>query len=346
MMALKTDDDARLRGALQQYALEHTAEPLFVLDKTGRLIGVNRSARNCSAVAFANLLDGPLAAFWSSLVSQSRAEAEVTAPGSTTARWEVSGVAVSEGFVVSVREYRPQASFSRGQQRRLECLGMLTAGIVHDLNNLLTPILILTERLALSASGETREALFELRSTVDKAMDLTRQTLAVARPRETGASLVSVGDVVQEMQTLIQRVVGDSVGVVVQVASTPQAMLDRQRLEHALLNLAANARDAMPDGGTLTLQVARVTTMSSTAYVGLKIIDTGIGMSSGVRARIFEPFFTTKNERGNGLGLAAVRAFVADSGGLISVSSRPRQGTAVAMFFPAATGRHISGDLP
>ena len=159
---------------------------------------------------------------------------------------------------------------------------------------------------------------------------------------------MSVNPVVADMRTLIERVVGSDVRVEVALgADAGFAVLDRERLERALVDLAVNARDAMPEGGRLTVTTtgvsfdpAEASSMegaNATDYVCLRVTDTGSGMTPEVRARIFERFFTTKAPgHGTGLGLSAVQRFVADSGGCIAVHSQPGRGTTVAIYFPSA----------
>ena len=344
-MAGANNEGDELRQALLEYTVDHLGEPLVVLDERGQVLGANRTAREGPALELVDLLsvDGPLGAFWSELRARGQATAEVPAPGEPSRRWLLHAFAVRRAFVLRMRSCELSAGErADAEHRRLESLGLLAAGVVHDLNNLLAPIAILTETLARDSSDTARALAGEIRLAVERATELTRHALSVARPADSGAARLNVAEVVTALVPLIQRVVGSRVDVSLQASEdVPTALVDRARLEHALLNLAANARDAMPRGGTLTLRVAKVVPGDASAaepdrceYVALTVADTGVGMCSSVTDRVFERFFTTKHERGTGLGLAAVREFVRDAAGLISVSSRPGCGTAVAVFLP------------
>jgi signal transduction histidine kinase len=345
-MASMIEERSELRRALLEFTVDHLNDPVVVLDSRGRAVGANQAAIERSALELLEGLEssGPLAQFWAELEGSGRATVEVPSPESAGARWTVSAFRVSTGFVLHARDAAPEAGALDGEpRRRLESLGLLTASIVHDLNNLLAPILLLTGALRRAPISQVQDVAREIEVTTGKAMELTRRALALVRPRKSHLERVNVGDVVRESRGLMERVVGEAVQLNLEIGpNLPDALLDRERLLHALLNLAANARDAMPNGGKLTVRVAHVVPGGGEAgeaasdYVSLTVADTGTGMSSDVRARLFERFFTTKSGHGTGLGLAAVRSFVADAQGLISVWSRPHCGTVVALFFPRA----------
>jgi signal transduction histidine kinase len=191
----------------------------------------------------------------------------------------------------------------------------------------------------------------DIRIATEKAAGLARQALGLLRrePVRARAEPVCVNAVVADMRALIERVVGADVRVEVTLGvDAGSAKLERARLERALLDLAVNARDAMQEGGRLTMTTARVSFDATEAssmegsngsdYVCLRMTDTGSGMTPEVRARIFEPFFTTKDPgRGTGLGLSAVRRFVADNGGCIAVHTQPGNGTTMVLYFPSTS---------
>lgn len=345
-MASMIEERTELRRALLEFTVDHLNDPVIVLDARGRAVGANQAAIERSALEVLEGLQssGPLAHFWAELEGSGRASAEVPSPERVGARWSVSAFRVSTGFVLHLRDVPPDAGGQDGEpRRRLESLGLLTASIVHDLNNLLAPILLLTGALRRAPIGQVQDVAREIEITTGKAMELTQRALALVRPRSSRVERVNVGEVVRETRGLMERVVGEGVQLCLEIGpNLPDSLLDRERLLHALLNLAANARDAMPNGGKLTVRVAHVVpgggelADAGSDYVSLTVADTGTGMSSEVRARLFERFFTTKTGHGTGLGLAAVRSFVADAQGLISVWSRPHCGTVVAMFFPRA----------
>jgi len=219
---------------------------------------------------------------------------------------------------------------------------------VHDFNNLLTPIACMSACLEADLPHESAAAEMarDIRLAADRAAGLARQVLKYVRREPSRVEAVNVSAVVAEFEAIIQRVAGTAVEVELKLASNVGcAMLDRERLEHVLLNLVANARDAMPAGGRLTLTTARVSLDEGDAdaiegaragsYVALRVIDTGVGMTTEIRERIFESFFTTKDaEHGTGLGLATARRFVAQSRGCITVHSEAGHGTTMSLYFP------------
>jgi two-component system cell cycle sensor histidine kinase/response regulator CckA len=230
--------------------------------------------------------------------------------------------------------------------RRVDSLGYLTASVVHDFNNLLTPIVCLSALLerSLPFDDPGNEMVRDVRVSAERAAALVRQLLMFVRRDSSRPQRLNLTDVAHEVDGLLRRVVGD--GIDVAFALDPQlgeTIVDREQLEHVILNLAANARDAMPRGGTLTIATANVASGDSDAcpdnseYVALTVTDTGVGMSPEVRERLFERFFTTKDVgSGTGLGLASAHRFVAASGGCIRVRSEQGQGTSVVLYLPKA----------
>ncbi|HZI38343.1 MAG TPA: PAS domain S-box protein, partial [Acidimicrobiia bacterium] len=236
------------------------------------------------------------------------------------------------------------------QSQRLESLGQLAGGIAHDFNNLLGIILnyatFAVEQL--SDNDAVRADIEEIRAAAERAARLTRRLLIVGRRETAQPEALDLDVVVPDMQSLLQRSIGEHVEVVVRaVGDLPPILADRGRVEQVLLNLAVNARDAMPGGGTLTLATRpavldaevrrRHPDLGPGPYVELSVTDTGTGMTPEVLAHLFEPFFTTKPPgEGTGLGLATVYAVVTEAGGAVSVESEPGAGTTFRAFFPAA----------
>ena len=240
---------------------------------------------------------------------------------------------------------------------RMESIGRLAGGIAHDFNNLLTAITGYTELLLASLpEGEERADALEIRRSAERAADLTQQLLAVGRRTVLKPLLVSPNDVIGGMETMLQRLIGEDVHLeLVLDPAVPSVLADPGQLEQVILNLAVNARDAMPTGGTLT--VATRPAEAGTIAVGrpgvgpgagsgrrddgrralISVTDTGVGMDEATRGRIFEPFFTTKGQgKGTGLGLASVYGIVDQSGGSILVDSEPGEGTTFSIYLPAA----------
>jgi signal transduction histidine kinase/CheY-like chemotaxis protein len=235
------------------------------------------------------------------------------------------------------------------QSQRLESLGQLAGGVAHDFNNLLAVILgyaSFIERRAEEGSRDARDVA-EIRKAGERATRLTRQLLSFARREVVRPRVLDLTGVVLEMEELLRRTLGEH--VVLRTSLAPDLwpiMADYGQLEQILVNLAVNARDAMPDGGTLTLDTESVEVDEAYAsvrtglipgrYVRLRVSDTGVGMTREVAARAFEPFFTTKPKgEGTGLGLATIHGIVAQAGGHVQVYSEPGLGTTFTLLLPA-----------
>ena len=231
------------------------------------------------------------------------------------------------------------------QGERLEAIGRLAGGVAHDLNNLLTIILGNAE-LARSDSGRVDErALAEIKGAAERAAALTRRLLAFGRRQMYSPGHIDVGVTVAAFEPLLRRLLPEDVALVLERDAAPTPVVgDPAQLEQIVLNLVANARDALPDGGTVRVSTsaaapsrfAREPDLPADA-VWLLVADDGAGMAPEVRAHLFEPFFTTKAPaKGTGLGLATVAGIVAQCGGKIFVDSAPGQGTSFAIALPRA----------
>jgi CheY-like chemotaxis protein len=225
---------------------------------------------------------------------------------------------------------------------RLEALGRLSGGIAHDFNNLLTPILghaqlALAELPAESAAREDLEAI-EFAAT--RARALTRRFLSFGRQEGLKPEPVDLAELLDEMAGFLRRLLGEEIDVRVRAErGGPRALADRSQLELALVNLALNARDAMPGGGTLHLSAGTREAKAGEGPAGgwavLEVRDTGRGMDEQVKARLFEPFFTTKGPGGGtGLGLATIHAAVRKLGGFVEVESAPGRGATFRLLLP------------
>jgi signal transduction histidine kinase/CheY-like chemotaxis protein len=236
------------------------------------------------------------------------------------------------------------------QAQKIEAIGHLAGGIAHDFNNLLTVINGYSAFLLedLGSDYPRRQELEEINKAGERAAALVRQLLAFSRRQVLNPELVDLNAVVGEMDKMLRRLIDENIELVTDLdpVSTP-VYADRTQLEQIIVNLAINARDAMPHGGQLTIatrnmareeaQARLYLVLSPGAYVQLVVSDTGIGMSGEIQSRIFEPFFTTKEiGKGTGLGLAMVYGAVKQSNGHIQVKSAPGEGTTFGSYLPRA----------
>lgn len=225
---------------------------------------------------------------------------------------------------------------------RLESIGRLAGGVAHDFNNLLAAMLgsldLIDDQMDEQVSDDMRADLATIRHSALRARDLTRQLLAFARKQPVTWRSVDLSVLVRDVQLLLQRLVGPRILLTLVTVNELLVSADPALLEQVLVNLVANARDAMPDGGQLQISVERgpadpISAPHGTARV--IVTDSGIGMDEATRARIFEPFFTTKAQ-GNGLGLASSYGIIQQHGGDISVESEPNRGTRFSVTLPCA----------
>jgi two-component system, cell cycle sensor histidine kinase and response regulator CckA len=243
------------------------------------------------------------------------------------------------------------------QAQKMDAVGQLAGGVAHDFNNLLTTIRGFADLLArgFEADDARRKDIAEILKATERAASLTRQLLAFSKRQVLRVEALSVNSIVADMVKIIRRLLGDSIKIeTVLDQKLGMVRADPGQLEQVLLNLALNARDAMPQGGTLRIatknaEVAPVnaadTIVPAGKYVLLEIQDTGTGMTDETRARVFEPFFTTKDPTGrSGLGLATVYGIVSQSGGHISVTSSLGGGTTFSIHLPAIVIPHAGSD--
>ncbi|PYO26618.1 MAG: hybrid sensor histidine kinase/response regulator [Gemmatimonadetes bacterium] len=252
-----------------------------------------------------------------------------------------------ETFVRDVTEQR-RLQQQLVQSQKMEAVGRLAGGIAHDFNNLLTVITTYCDLLLedLAREDPKRDDVEQVRKAADGAAALTRQLLAFSRQQVVEPRVVSLNTVVEGLQKILRRVIGEDIDLAITLAPDLGAVrADVGQLEQVLMNLAVNARDAMPTGGRLTIETANVEHDPDYArdqeaaavrrFAMLAVSDTGCGMDEATKARIFEPFFTTKEPgKGTGLGLATVYGIVNQAGGFIWVYSEPDQGTSFKVYLP------------
>ena len=232
------------------------------------------------------------------------------------------------------------------QAQRMEAVGMLAGGVAHDFNNLLTIIAGYSDLIlrSLGPGDANRHSAEQIVKAGEQAAALTRQLLAFSRRQVLQPRVLELNKLVASLSTMLQRVIGEDVELrLVLAPDLARVSADPGQIEQVLMNLAVNARDAMPKGGILTIETAnrqldescagRHVAMKPGQYVQLAVSDTGMGMDAATKARAFEPFFTTK-EAGTGLGLSTVFGIVKQSGGSVEVSSEPGSGTSFKVYLP------------
>jgi len=256
-----------------------------------------------------------------------------------------------EIFMEDVTETRTLETQLR-QAQKMEAIGRLAGGIAHDFNNLLMVISGYSEFLLerLGPDPRLRGPAQEIFNATQRATSLTRQLLAFSRKQMLAPKLLDLNEVVAENLKMLTRMIGEDIDLVMVPGPALGAVrADLGQIDQVIMNLAVNARDAMPQGGKLTIETANVTLDENFArthtpltagdYIMLAISDTGVGMDNETQSHIFEPFFTTKGSKGTGLGLSTVYGIVKQSGGFIFVDSQPQRGTAFRAYFPRVDGR-------
>ncbi|MBI5069638.1 MAG: response regulator [Deltaproteobacteria bacterium] len=256
------------------------------------------------------------------------------------------------GFIGIARDITGQKKVEQQllQSQKMESVGLLAGGVAHDFNNLLTPILGYTGLLldGLPPGDPRGEGLREIQAAAQRASHLTRQLLAFSRKQMLELKVLSLGDVVRSSESMLRRTLGETITIEVEVAPDLEAVrADFGQMEQVLLNLAINARDAMPRGGLLHIAARNATVDEQQAaerpdlrpgrHALLEVSDTGTGMTPEVQRKLFEPFFTTKElGKGTGLGLSTVYGIVRQHGGTITVYSEPGQGATFRVYLPVA----------
>ena len=361
------EDTQRLlaaRTSLLQATLETLHDPIFVLDADGAVVAWNRSFAELAgwdterqAVPTRALLLSERAPAMRAILAplklgEPMTEASLTRRASYEGReYEVSRGRMSDGGAV-VRcvdvtdRLRDETALRQGQ--KMEAIGQLTGGMAHDFNNILQVIqanldLVRSEG---TASAAALERLRSASAAGERGARLTQQLLAFARRQPLAAQPTNVARLVGDLADLLRHALGERITLELRVAEDPwNARIDAGQLENAILNLAINARDAMPGGGTVRVEVGNATLDRRYAalhqdvvpgsYVLVDVGDTGTGMAADVAARAFDPFFTTKIEgKGTGLGLSMVYGFVQQSNGHIRIDSAIGQGTSVKLYLP------------
>ncbi|WP_225772849.1 nitrogen regulation protein NR(II) [Inquilinus sp. Marseille-Q2685] len=349
-------DDRRLAGLSEpsfRLLIENTADGVLVVDLAGTVLYANPAAAEIFGHPRDGLLHVPLGR---PVASGETTEITVHRPGRGPAEVQMRVVEVTwdggPALLASLRDVSAQRAREerRRQSQKLEAIGRLTAGIVHDFNNLLTVIQaglrLLEKQIARDPAGpQIQEIIEELSRRIQNGGALTHQLLAFSRRQPLTPEPVDLNQRIEALTTILERSLGS--GIAIRRGLVPAlgpVLIDVNQLDVAILNLAVNARDAMAGRGTLTIEtsdapeaIEDVPGIAAT-HVRVTVGDTGCGMSREVLAHVFEPFFTTKAEgEGTGLGLSQVHGFVAQSGGHIRIDSEVGRGTRVHLFLPRAS---------
>jgi two-component system, cell cycle sensor histidine kinase and response regulator CckA len=343
-----------IRGRLEREAqlearfrdlFESASDAVFTLDGAGTVTAMNLAGRTLTGLTVGD-------SFLAAVVPSSAADARELLDGLAPVPKEIAlngptGVILLEvsarplalggasaGVQAIARDLtqRRRLEAELRQAQKMEAIGRLAGGVAHDFNNLLTVINGNAEVLRAALPGDDRALAEEIVRAGERASALTRQLLAFSRKGVVAPKVLCPNATIEAVQKMLSRLVGERVEVRVELDELAgHVKIDPGQLEQALMNLAVNARDAMPDGGTLTFR-----TRGLADVVRIEVADTGHGMDATVKARIFEPFFTTKPAgEGTGLGLATVKSIVEQAGGTIAVHSEPGRGATFVIDLPA-----------
>ena len=335
--------EARLEGIIAS-----AMDAIICIDSAGCIVVFNHAAETMLRITAAEATGAPIHRFIRYLPASSGRLSVHRGDGSEfTAEVSVSRVDVGREQIatVMVRDVtgRLQIEEQLRQASKMEAVGQLAGGIAHDFNNLLT-VITAYSGLLMEESGNGTSELKEISAAARRAATLTRQLLAFSRKQLLQPKVLDVNAVIAEVEPMLKRLIGEDIEIVLALdASVAPVRIDPGQIEQVLLNLAVNARDAMPTGGVLRIE----TRMMRGVFVGLVVRDTGVGMDAVTQARVFEPFFTTKEPgRGTGLGLATVYGIMQQCSGQVSVESAPGAGTAFHMLFPAVFDSRAAMDTP
>jgi PAS domain S-box-containing protein len=365
----------RSEQQFQQLVTGITDCAIYMLDRNGFIVSWNPGAERIKGYAAEEIIGQHFGVFYTEEDRAVRLPAEVLRAAATQGKYEAENWRVRKdgtrfwasvlidpirdgageivGFAKITRDMTERRAMQEQlhQSQKMEAIGQLTGGVAHDFNNLLTVILGNLESLAryVPEAPRARRALGQATRGAQRAATLTSQLLAFSRRQPLNPKPTDANRLVNGMSDLIRRSLGESIAIeTVLAAGVWRIEVDSNQLENALLNLAVNARDAMPHGGKLTLETtnahideqyaAQYAEISPGQYVLISVSDTGAGMTPEVLARAFDPFFTTKPlGEGTGLGLSQVFGFVKQSGGHIKLYSEVGQGTTVKIYLPRST---------
>jgi len=367
------DDEAEARRAIENvYAT--MSEGVYALDREGRFTFVNHIAERMLSKPKEQLygrtffdelphLRGTMLheRFIRCYTDQKPAEFQIESGDDDGApRWtDIRAFPTKDGITIYGRDVtqRVETEAKLRQSQKMEAIGQLTGGMAHDFNNLLTVVLGSADTLvdSLTSKDHLRRIAESIRDAALRGATLVARLLAFARRQALAPETVNVNDLVSGLEDLLKRTIGENIHVEIrQGKSTGHANIDPVQMENAILNLALNARDAMPEGGRLVIETNSTylgpevhpdSKVDDSEYVVVAVTDTGAGMSPEVVQRAFDPFFTTKPiGAGSGLGLSMVYGFVRQSGGQVRINSTVGEGTTVSMYLPAVPAHDVAAN--
>src|SRR3954454_16760578 len=330
---------------------ERSVVPKIVVDDTRAIVDLNEAAaeligvRHDAAVGLSIdtlVTDQQVEGMWESFIRLGTIEAETSLQRPDGSMRHVEFVATANvrpnRHIAVIRDLTRQKDLETQlrQAQKMEAVGRLAGGIAHDFNNLLTAISGYSEFLIEGLDDERlKRHASEIRKAAARAASLTGQLLAFSRRQVLQPRVLDLNAVVSDMDMMLRRLIGEDIELITMLdPDVPAVRADPTQVEQVIVNLAVNARDAMPNGGSVTIETTNIATDDG-GWVGLRMTDTGIGMTESERQQLFDPFFTTK-EGGTGLGLATVYGIVEQSGGTIEVDSAPGMGSSFSVLLPRA----------
>ncbi len=363
------------RERLFRAVFSDAADAMLVLDERRMVVAANRAAGTLFGLPAETLIERSLdslidaegdefTSVWHELLAfgEAKREHRVTEPRGGTRLVECSYRASvqPDRHLCIARDITERRGLEERllQSEKIESIGRLAGGIAHDFNNLLTAILGYTELLlSHSPVGDPdRSDLEEIEKAGQRAAALTQKLLAFSRKQVLMPKELDLNETLSSLKSMLRRVIREDVALTCELPGDPAIVkIDPTQIEQVILNLVLNARDAMPGGGEIRLELTKVGRSDKgipedappnvSEYVRLKVIDSGVGIPPEVRAHLFEPFFTTKElGKGTGLGLASVYGLVRQNNGFISVDSKPGRATTVNKHFPAPAARRHTDD--
>ncbi|HYL56325.1 MAG TPA: response regulator [Gemmatimonadales bacterium] len=361
----RAEEALRAREAHYRMILENIGDAVFIADRLGRYVDVNPRACELTGYTRDELLRlRAVDTYPTEAREEVQLQLDEIAAGrvssyerpllrkdGTIITVEISARVLPAGTLLATARdvtERKRLEEQLRQAQKMEAIGRLAGGVAHDFNNVLTAIFGYADLMADEFPKESpaHQDLAEIRKAAERASALTRQLLAFSRQQVLAPVVLSVNDLVEDVDKMLRRVVGEDVDLRLALAGDAgNVRADPGQLQQVLMNLVVNARDAMPTGGRLTIETGNAElsehyseshrAVVPGSYVMLAVSDTGVGMDATTTARIFEPFFTTKEKgRGTGLGLSTVYGIVKQSGGYIWVYSEPGRGTTFKLYLP------------